>query len=37
MATYLYYMANMGSREVVEVGRMEKAHFVGLAQSAATR
>jgi len=37
MATYLYYMANMGSREVVEVGRMEKAHFVGLAQRADTR
>ena len=32
MAAYLYYLADMGSREVAEVGRMEGAHFAGLAQ-----
>lgn len=37
MAAYLYYIANMGSREVVEIGRMEKAYFVDLAEKVTTR
>jgi len=37
MAAYLYYLADMGSREVVEIGRMEAAHFAELAQNKVSR
>ncbi len=32
MAAYLYYLADMGSRQVAEIGRMEGAHFAELAK-----
>ncbi|MGY8826146.1 MAG: AAC(3) family N-acetyltransferase [Candidatus Latescibacterota bacterium] len=37
MAAYLYYLADMGSGEVAEIGRMEGAHFAELAQNKASR
>ncbi len=37
MAAYLYYLADMGSSEVVEVGRMEARHFAGLFSAQTSR